>query len=120
MKTFHNTTNYMVIGSVLRYCDKNSIICGAGFISHDEDLGSMKSSSHNNTLVTKCKNILFVRGKKTREKFLKFGIQCPEKYGDPGLLMPLVYKPHTNSIKYRVGILPHYVDKKIWIFLLII
>ena len=48
MKTHHNTTNYMVIGSVLRYCDKNSIICGAGFISEDEDLGSMKSISHNN------------------------------------------------------------------------
>ena len=57
------------------------------------------------------KNFSLVFFPLTNKIFLKFGIECPENYGDPGLLMPLVYKPYTNSIKYCVGILPHYVDK---------
>lgn len=71
-------TNYISIGSVLRNCDENSIICGTGFISADADLGSL-AWSFTNTVYRKPKEILFVRGAKTREKLISMGVQCDEK-----------------------------------------
>lgn len=107
-----SSTNYLLIGSVLTKCDKNSIICGTGFISEKDDLGSLKWS-FSNTIYNKPKQILFVRGPKTRNKLIKMGAECPESYGDLGLLLPLVYPMKKSPIyKYKVGILPHYIDVK--------
>ena len=52
---------------------------------------------------------LAVRGQITRA-MIKGG-NVPRVFGDPGLLLPLVYHPEVGK-KYEVGILPHYNDKK--------
>ena len=74
--------HYMVTGSVLHYSSPNSIIFGSGFISEKSKVGSDTPSK-----------IIAVRGPLTRGKFLEMTIECPEIYGDPLILFPLLYNP---------------------------
>lgn len=53
-------------------------------------------------------NILALRGPKTAS-FLR-GVRIPEVFGDPAILLPLIYKPKVRK-KYRVGFIPHMVEK---------
>ncbi len=89
--------NYLVIGSYIHNANKNSIIWGAGYISSDS------------CFKERPKKVLAVRGPLTRERLIKQGVDCPKIYGDPALLLPLIYKPKTRK-KYKLGIIPHYVD----------
>jgi pyruvyltransferase len=50
--------------------------------------------------------ILAVRGPRTRESLLRAGVSCPAVYGDPGLLMPLIY-PRERECRYRLCVVPH-------------
>ena len=76
---------------------KNVIVWGTGVMTDKEELNNVK-------------NILAVRGPITRKLFLKNNIDCPEIYGDPALCLPMVY-PKKNIIKkFKLGIIPHFVD----------
>lgn len=52
----------------------------------------------------------FVRGPITRDRILELGGQCPEIYGDPAMLLPLLCPESRKSTD--IGIVPHYVDYK--------
>lgn len=100
-----NSPIYSVIGSILdgsavnKFRRGSLIIWGTGFISNQ---GRLKVQP---------KEICAVRGPLTRELLLKQGYKCPEVYGDPALLYPKYYKPDILK-KYKLGIIPHYIDKK--------
>ena len=111
--------NYLCIGTLLdavNYANAQTIVWGSGVS------GQERSFVHP-------KNILVVRGPKTREFCDRYGVSCPEVYGDPALLLPLVYEPKGASTlsqregtlfetrnskletkRYRMGIIPHVVD----------
>lgn len=73
---------YVLIGSIISFYNlRNSIIYGTGIMS-DKD-----------TVKGKPRKIISVRGPLTRKALIKKGIDCPEKYGDPALLLPLFYSP---------------------------
>lgn len=93
-----NTNNLLCIGSIIEgFTDEQSIIWGSGAIE-----GKKK-------LTYKPKKVCAVRGPLTRQYLLDQGIECPEIYGDPALLMPLIYSPKFEK-KFKLGIIPHYSE----------
>ncbi|NVK36727.1 MAG: polysaccharide pyruvyl transferase family protein [Gammaproteobacteria bacterium] len=88
-----------VIGSILERANSNTIVWGSGFMRPD------------GCVISNPKKVYAVRGPDTRKKLLDQGIDCPEVYGDPALLLPKIYNPKKLS-KYKIGVVAHYVDKE--------
>ena len=90
---------YSCIGSIIGWYDTaNLIIWGSGAIKHDTLLRQVP------------KKICSVRGEKSKEYLINHGIKCPCKYGDPALLISKYYSPKPSRRRYRLGIIPHYMD----------
>ncbi len=53
---------------------------------------------------------LAVRGKLSRKQIMSWGAHVPEVYGDPAILLPLMYNPDIKAT-HKVGIIPHFVDE---------
>ena len=100
----YNKPHYFVIGSILQDVNKHSIVWGSGFISEDSKCNEFP------------KTVSSVRGPLSRKMLQNQGIDCPEIYGDPALLMPKIYNPGHIDKKYELGVIAHYVDKdSFWI-----
>lgn len=89
---------YLVVGSIISRADSNTVVWGSGAISADVRLSS------------KPKKVCAVRGPLTRRLLIAQGIDVPEIYGDPALLMPRLYNPDLSA-RYDVGVIPHHVDR---------
>lgn len=88
----------MGIGSLLTLAPlDNSIIWGSGIMSQTAPFRGRP------------REVRAVRGPLTRKRLLEKGINCPEVYGDPALLLPRYYKPKVQK-KHKLGIIPHYKD----------
>lgn len=97
-KWFH-FKNYLCIGTLLdgkQYKNAETIVWGSGCSGEDRSL-------------TIPKFVASVRGRLSREYLLSQGVACPEVYGDPAILLPLVYRPKVKK-KYKLGIVPHVQD----------
>lgn len=90
---------YYCIGSILGMFNPIKYeVWGSGFIQEDIKLNVKPRRVHS------------VRGPLTRIQLLNQGIACPEKYGDPALLVSRYYREKVNK-QYAWGIIPHYVDE---------
>ncbi|MCQ2311450.1 MAG: polysaccharide pyruvyl transferase family protein [Paludibacteraceae bacterium] len=87
-----------MIGSILPWAmTKDTIVWGSGCLNS-------KDSSWDNV---ECpKKVCAVRGPLTRKVLLEHGIECPEIYGDPAMLLPKYYHPQTIK-HYKFGIIFH-------------
>ena len=95
-----NIPHYLVIGSILTFYPlDHAIVWGSGIIN-DQNIKNIHGMP---------RKVCAVRGPKTRQILLELGIDCPEVYGDPALLMPMFYQP-LQTKKYKVGIIPHMKD----------
>ena len=83
------------VGSIARRAGSGVKVLGSGIISKRDR-------------VVPNADWKFVRGPFTRRQVLKFGGSCPEVYGDPALLLPLLVA--SSDKNYEVGIVPHNVD----------
>lgn len=104
------TKHYLTTGSIMAVANNNSIIFGTGFISDKQNLGGEGSRIKNSIRHCTPKQIISVRGPKSRQKLLSMGLDCPENYGDPLILFPSIYTPSNLTIKNKIGIIPHYID----------
>lgn len=87
--------NTICVGSIAVKANAGTLVLGSGIL---------KSKS----ILNPHADWRFVRGPKTRNAVLASGGSCPEIYGDPALMLPLMCD--EKSKKYDVGIVPHYVD----------
>lgn len=91
---------YTCIGSLIgNFKAKNYDVWGTGIIEL------------NHNLLSKPNKVFSVRGPLTRDELLKNGINCPENYGDPALLISRYYRNVVDK-EYTWGIIPHYTDEE--------
>ena len=96
-----------MIGSIIDWMgNEKSTVWGSGILNKISSGESTKKLSY------RINNVHAVRGCYTRNRLLEAGVACPEVYGDPALLMPLIYKSQVKKVKDRIGFIPHYVDMK--------
>jgi len=92
---------YSFIGSVLDNSGvKNLHVLGSGFRNE-------KSS-----MPVKPKKVYACRGPLTRKKLNELGVEVPEVYGDPAILLPDYFDLEVMQEK-KMGLIPHYVDKEL-------
>lgn len=94
------------IGSILAHANNNDIIWGSGAKT------SNKKDYRFRTL-----DVRAVRGPLTRKLLIdNFNIKCPEVYGDPALLVPLLFpefkKEKSPQIDYLI--IPHYSENHLF------
>lgn len=88
--------NLLAVGSIISWGNNSSVVWGSGFMNTaDKFNGEYR--------------ILAVRGKYTDEKLEKMGYNKCGVYGDPALLLPLVYKPQVKK-RHEIGIIPHITE----------
>ncbi len=103
--TVGNTKHLYAIGSILLGYE-NATIWGSGFGYDNSNKWYFRCDALLHKLLHKT-DIRIVRGPETRRILTKMGIHCPELYGDPAVLMPLIYTPNSQeTVEYIVS--PHY------------
>lgn len=90
---------FTTIGSMLGVIDApNVTVWGTGFVDS-------RASVQRGDL-----DVRAVRGPMSRQKLIDSGIKCPDVYGDPALLFPLLYRPQAVR-EYSLGIIPHFKEQ---------
>ena len=94
--------SFFTVGSILGHIKKanSAIVWGSGAISQS-------------TRFPEPRHVYSVRGPRTKEIFNQLGYSCPNSFGDPGLVMPRYFQPKFENKKYRLGVIPHFVDYEI-------
>ena len=102
-----STRHLYAIGSILPSF-KDATIWGSGFAKDYSSIRYFKLFSfyYKNFYKT---DIRAVRGPLTKYVFDKIGIPCPSVYGDPAILLPIIYSPKISDIK-DYTIVPHYTE----------
>ena len=90
----------VALGSVMHYAEDGDYIWGTGINGNYTDLKPNVQDL----------NIFAVRGHKTRDLLLQKGFDCPEVYGDPGLLTHLLFDAEELIPKTDYIVIPHYRD----------
>lgn len=90
------------IGSIIHFGTKKSTVWGSGII-HPSQLPPAN--------ILKKMRYKAVRGLLTKQELESYDINLDDiPLGDPAVLLPLYYSPQKTARRFRVGIVPHFVD----------
>src|SRR5262249_1403641 len=87
---------FFVVGSVIAYATRACTVWGAGIMDSSDP-------------ISPAARLLAVRGPLTRARAIARGVECPEIYGDPALLLPRFYQPAAGE-RSRGGLVGHFSD----------
>lgn len=96
-----------MIGSIIAFKNYDAIIWGSGLLND-----SIIKRNYKYKKIPKY-DIRAVRGPLTRNCLISHGYSCPNVFGDPAILLPLIYVPSSTEKKYKISIIKHYTDKSI-------
>lgn len=106
LKMVNKTKHLMTIGSLIGMRNFDATIWGSGV--HCMETVKKIYNSHKYVKY----DIRAVRGPITRQVLCAAGYECPEVYGDPAILMPVIYPKRERSIKYECSVILHLSQKK--------
>lgn len=96
------------VGSIIFMGLQDAVIWGSGLL-HEDNLPILVTNKNFSRYKINL-DIRAVRGPKTREVLCKYGYDCPEIYGDPAILMPLIYNPEYEKV-YDYTVIHHMSSK---------
>ena len=92
----------MTVGSIIGMKDFDSVIWGSGIHKEESAQRIVNARKY-------CKyDIRAVRGPITATILRIAGYNCSCIYGDPAILMPLIYNPTMKKKKYNISVIQHY------------
>lgn len=94
------TKHLLAIGSVIDMSYQDSIVWGSGLLYGNRKFWWRKLRKL---------DIRAVRGPETRRTLIENGYSCPEVYGDPAVLMPMVYMPESIEKEYDYRVIQHHL-----------
>lgn len=100
-RQIEKTKHLYAVGSIITAGCQDCTIWGSGLLN----------TTHLARLARRKLDIRAVRGPLTRLVLMEHGFFVPEVYGDPAILMPLIYNP-TVEKKYKVSVIPHMEEQK--------
>ena len=103
-KKLKQTIHLNMIGSIIAFKKYDAVIWGSGILNEDFERKIKFNAKHVKY------DIRAVRGPLTRDILIRCGYDCPNVFGDPAILMPLIYKPKNKIKKYKISIIKHYRD----------
>ncbi len=107
-KMFGYEKKLLAIGSILIFSNQNDVVWGTGTNGK-----RMDKKDYNFTEL----DVRAIRGPLSRQFLMEtFGINCPEIYGDPALLVPYFF-PEFKKKKYPEHdfiVIPHYSEEKLF------
>lgn len=99
-----NEIQLLTLGSILAANDfrESNVVWGTG-IHYIEDISKLVEDKKSRVL-----DIRAVRGPLTRQALQAAGYICPNIYGDPAILMPLIYSTEKKIEKEKITLIRHY------------
>lgn len=98
------TRHLLTVGSILGMNNFDAVVWGSG-VHTKSSMRAIQNQSKFRKL-----DIRIVRGPVTEMVLAQAGYDCPQKYGDPAVLLPLIYKPDQTIKRYKVSVIPHISD----------
>lgn len=103
------TRHLLAVGSIIGRGRFDCTVWGSGILKEANRERMIMLKRHDHRKI----DFRAVRGPLTREIVLSVGYACPPVYGDPAVLMPLIYDPGNPEKEYEVSVILHHRTNRV-------